>query len=88
MSTSRLNTEQLGRAFASSADAPASRSAVRRRRIVILVWCTTVALAISAVIGLSVWQGVQEKKMSKNLDFPLQSVQFDGFILTLLEIYK
>ena len=80
MSTSRLNTEQLGRAFASSADAPASRSAVRRRRIVILVWCTTVALAISAVIGLSVWQGVQEKKKSRNLDFPLQSVQLDGFI--------
>ena len=80
MSGSRLNTEQLGRAFASSADAPASRSAVRRRRIVILVWCTTVALAISAVIGLSVWQGVQEKKKSRNLDFPLQSVQPDGFI--------
>ena len=80
MSTSRLNTEQLGRAFASSADAPASRSAERRRRIVILVWCTTVALAISAVIGLSVWQGVQEKKKSRNLDFPLQSVQPDGFI--------
>ncbi len=80
MSTSRLNTEQLGRAFASSADAPASRSAERRRRIVILAWCTTVALAISAVIGLSVWQGVQEKKKSRNLDFPLQSVPLDGFI--------
>ena len=80
MSASRLNTEQLGRAFASSADAPASRSAVRRRRIVILVWCTTVALAIGAVIGLSVWQGVQEKKKLRNLDFPLQSVQLDGFI--------
>ena len=80
MSTSRLNTEQLGRAFASSADAPASRSAERRRRIVILVWCTTVALAISAVIGLSVWQGVQEKKKLRNLDIPLQSVPLDGFI--------
>ena len=80
MSASRLNTEQLGRAFASSADAPASRSAERRRRIVILVWCTTVALAIGAVIGLSVWQGVQEKKKLRNLDFPLQSVQLDGFI--------
>jgi formylglycine-generating enzyme required for sulfatase activity len=80
VSASRLNTEQLGRAFASSADAPASRSAVRWRRIVILVWCTTGALAISAVIGLSVWQGVQEKKLSKNLDIPLQSVQPDGFI--------
>jgi hypothetical protein len=32
------------------------------------------------VIGLSVWQGVQEKKMSKNLDIPLQSAQPDGFI--------
>ena len=80
MSASRLNTEQLGRAFASSADAPASRSAERRRRIVILVWCTTVALAISAVIGLSVWQGVKEKKKLRNLDIPLQSVQLDGFI--------
>ena len=80
MSASRLNTEQLGRAFASSADAPASRSAERRRRIVILVWCTTVALAIGAVIGLSVWQGVQEKKKLRNLDIPLQSVQLDGFI--------
>ena len=80
MSASRLNTEQLGRAFASSADAPASRSAERRRRIVILVWCTTGALAIGAVIGLSVWQGVQEKKKLRNLDFPLQSVQLDGFI--------
>jgi Sulfatase-modifying factor enzyme 1/Lectin C-type domain len=47
---------------------------------VILVWCTTGALAISAVIGLSVWQGVQEKKMSGNIDFPLQSAQLDGFI--------
>jgi hypothetical protein len=80
VSASRLNTEQLGRAFASSADAPASRSAVRWRRIVILVWCTTVALAIGAVIGLSVWPGVQEKKLSKNLDIPLQSAQLDGFI--------
>ena len=80
MSANRLNTEQLGRAFASSADAPASRSAERRRRIVILVWCTTVALAIGAVIGLSVWQGVQEKKKLRNLDIPLQSAQPDGFI--------
>lgn len=80
MSASRLNTEQLGRAFASSADAPASRSAERRRRIVILAWCTTVALAIGAVIGLSVWQGVQEKKKLRNLDIPLQSAQPDGFI--------
>jgi formylglycine-generating enzyme required for sulfatase activity len=47
---------------------------------VILVWCTTGALAIGAVIGLSVWPGVQEKKLSRNLDIPLQSAQLDGFI--------